>query len=230
MKKMEKRAMNRRLLWICVGYFLVLGLAFMHSFMPMVGRAVRTGYNLAVEHNESWYLASVQPELFSSPWVEMPSASESVRLEGTLYEGFVNIIVDAEAQPELDAALALCDRAISTFDWLSMLSWIAILILTALIINSLRKSVRDQQPLPQGNITLMRIIGGLIIFDQLCVATSYALSHKMVRMAASPEVAGYASTFSTIEYGQVILGLLILFAAEIFALGSRLSEEQKLTI
>lgn len=221
--------MNRRLHLIYIGYFVVLILAFMQSFMPMFSRAVQAGIDLANEHNHPLYLVAVQPELFSLPWAEIPASCEGVRLNGTLYEGFVSLSVDAVQQPVLDAVLSFYDSVISLLDWTSILSWLTILVLTALIIRSLRKSVRNQVPLPARNITLMRVIGALIIFDQLCQASNYAIGHKMVKLVIANGAESFSGGFP-IEYGQVILGLLILFAAEIFALGSRLSEDQKLTI
>lgn len=222
--------MNRRLLWIYIGYFLVLGLAFMHSFLPMLGHSVRGGvqYATMAHPDHSQYLVYVQPELFATPWSEMAQPAEGVALHSSLCEGFIAIVVDGVAHPHLNAMLESYNGAIEWLDWLSILAWVVILVLTGMIINSLRKSVRDQKPLPSSNIGRMRVIGALIILTQLLAGANYLLSHKMVRLAA-PELAGYCGGFN-LEYGEVIMGLILLFAAEIFALGSRLSEEQHYTI
>ena len=109
------------------------------------------------------------------------------------------------------------------------LSYLTILVLIALIINSLRKSIRDEQPLRHSNILRTRAIGILILVGELSEAfMKYLNNNEAVRLleGTSFEV---VQTFP-LSYWNVIVGILFLFMAEVLSLGTQLSEEQKLTI
>lgn len=109
------------------------------------------------------------------------------------------------------------------------LSYLAVFVLIALIINSLRKSIRDEQPLRQGNIMRTRAIGILLVAAELCNALALYLNHcKAAELLAGTEyevMSGFP-----IKGWNLIVGLLFLFMAEVFSIGTQLSEEQKLTI
>ena len=95
--------------------------------------------------------------------------------------------------------------------------------------NSLRKSIRDEQPLRHSNILRTRAIGILILVAELSEALmKYISNTEAARLleGTSFEVVG---TFP-LSYWNVIVGILFLFMAEVFSLGTQLSEEQKLTI
>ena len=109
------------------------------------------------------------------------------------------------------------------------LSYLTILVLIALIINSIRKSIRDEQPLRHSNILRTRAIGILILVGELSEAfMKYLNNNEAVRLleGTSFEV---VQTFP-LSYWNVIVGILFLFMAEVLSLGTQLSEEQKLTI
>ena len=109
------------------------------------------------------------------------------------------------------------------------LSYLAIFVLIALIINSLRKSIRDEQPLRHGNIMRTRAIGILLIAAELCNALALYLNHcKAAELLAGTEyevLSGFP-----LKGWNLIVGLLFLFMAEVFSIGTQLSEEQTLTI
>jgi len=109
------------------------------------------------------------------------------------------------------------------------LSYLAIFVLIALIINSLRKSIRDEQPLRHSNIKRTRAIGILLIVAELGNAFALYLNHcKAAELLAGTEyevLSGFP-----IKGWNLIVGLLFLFMAEVFSIGTQLSEEQKLTI
>jgi len=107
------------------------------------------------------------------------------------------------------------------------LSYLTILVLIALIINSLRKSIRDEQPLRHSNILRTRAIGILILVGELSEAfMKYLNNNEAVRLL---EGTSFVQTFP-LSYWNVIVGILFLFMAEVLSLGTQLSEEQKLTI
>ena len=106
---------------------------------------------------------------------------------------------------------------------------LAVIVLMILIIRSLRRSIRDERPLGRRNVWYLRSIGVLTILAELL----NGLLGRAMNLRAAELLAGSGLTVDTslhISYSMIIMGLLILFSAEVFAIGQNLSEEQKLTI
>ena len=98
-----------------------------------------------------------------------------------------------------------------------------------LIIRSLRRSIREERPLDRRNVRMLRTIGVLTILAEL--AQDFVNWRMAGRAAELLAGSGYAvQTGFGISYTNLIMGILVLFAAEVFAIGQNLSEEQKLTI
>ena len=111
----------------------------------------------------------------------------------------------------------------------SGLSFLAVIVLIALMINSLRKSIRDEQPLRHSNILRTRIVGWLLILTELCnTLILYINQCKAAELLAGTPYE--VITRFPLNYWNLIVGILFLFMAEVFAIGTQLSEEQKLTI
>ena len=239
MERENKRILNRRLRYLYIGYFLILAVGFMHGVLPLFARSVAEGIRQGekmLEQIESegscseWYLVAVKPRLFDASPLSLPHLSQGATLSFEPVEGLLSVEIDPEtmAPERLDRFRGLHLKVLF-FEMLSMACWLAILVLIALMINSMRRSVRDQHPLPKSNILNMRLIGVFIILNQLFEGLVYSLGHRMVELLYSAEQGSYGEFFP-IDYGMVLLGLLVLFGAEVFAIGSRLSEEQRLTI
>lgn len=112
---------------------------------------------------------------------------------------------------------------------ISGLLFLAVLVMIALMINSLRKSIRDEQPLRQSNIRRTRIVGVLLIVSEICNAlVLYINQTKAAELLAG--TAYEVTNCFALNYWNLIVGILFLFMAEVFAIGTQLSEEQKLTI
>lgn len=237
MERADKRALKRRLHYIYIGYFVILALGFMHSMVPSITRSLHEGVSQFVAHEESvdrnsseWWLVAVMPRLFESQTLAIEPIEGQAPLQLEPYEGFVSVWVDRATLPqEIYRAANRCYEGTFLLDLVTIASWVAVLVLIALIIRSLRSSLRDEHPLPQRNILYMRLIGGLVIFQELCQGVIFTLGHRIVELLSGLERGSYGEFFP-IDYGMLLLGLLILFSAEIFALGSRLQEEQRLTI
>lgn len=234
MEKSEKRALNRRLMLIYVGYFLLLATAFIYSFLPLWQIGLRNGYNLGSAEarsfdRENFYMVAVRPlplDHLSDPGVQ---AFENSSLKLTPYEAFATIRVNrADVSDEFVAQMDQYAITIFGLNLLSMLVWCVFIVLIALIINSMRCSIRDQRPLPAKNILYMRLIGGFVILNVLLEWIVLHLGHRMVALVSEEMPEAFARVIP--DYYTAVLGLLILFAAEIFAVGSHLSEEQKFTI
>ena len=111
----------------------------------------------------------------------------------------------------------------------SGLLFLAVLVMIALMINSLRKSIRDEQPLRHSNIRRTRIVGALLIVSELCNALVLYINQCKAAELLAGTIYEVPSRFP-LNYWNLIIGILFLFMAEVFAIGTQLSEEQKLTI
>ncbi len=111
----------------------------------------------------------------------------------------------------------------------ALLAKCALLILLALTINILRKSVRDEQPLPNRIITYTRTVGFLLIFAEVCLATGAFIHNRTAQILLEGSTLEVATSFP-LNYWNLVMAILVLFSAEVFSIGSRLSEEQRFTI
>ncbi len=216
---------------IYVGYFLLLAVSFISSTMPLMSVGVKSGTALAhlEEQEQECYMFAVRPVPMSwhdlSPMAEL----EHGYLSMNPYEGFVALALDPKSAPT--SLIEQLDRnsiAIFAINFVIILSWVVIYVLIAMIINSMRCSIRDQHPLPKKNILYMRLIGGFILLNVFCEWLTLHLGHKMIALVYGSMPTGFERVIPS--YLIAILALLVIFSAEIFSLGSKLSEEQKLTI
>ena len=224
------------MIYVC--YFIIIGAGFIHSYMPVFTRGLAAGLDAAQQEIESsrqgiekrWYLFSVRPAILTEHTSALDSQYDNVGIELSPYDALVSVKVTS-TDPDNDPALRMVSRNYFKAMLASIgisVSWLAILVLIGVIINSLRRSIRDQRTLPDSNILYMRIIGGLIIVSELLNALAYNIGQRTVA-TISGQTVSFTSAFP-IEYGNIVLGLLVLFSAEVFAIGTVLSEEQKLTI
>ena len=206
----NKKRLHRHLLLIYIIYFAALIVGFAASFVPDFSRGWRDAQDtLEIEIPQG----GIRSYYVSAPVVR--KAAEPVVIEG-LPASIEPTISRIDLRVQVDEAYTLGNAfkvmGNNVYCYLLMvitgLSYLTILVLIALIINSLRKSIRDEQPLRHSNILRTRAIGILIL-----EGTSF-------------EVVG---TFP-LSYWNVIVGILFLFMAEVLSLGTQLSEEQKLTI
>ena len=109
------------------------------------------------------------------------------------------------------------------------LLYLGIIVLMFVIIHSLRRSIREERTLDKRNVWYLRTIGLLTILAELISDTvNWAMNSRAAELLAG---SGYTvNTGFHISYAMIIMGILILFAAEVFAIGQNLSEEQKYTI
>ncbi len=240
MDKKEKRALNNRLLIIYGCYFVILGIGFFHSFMPLFATAFRAGWREAEQElalaeqgiKQQTITFTVQPKLFAGKKVEMNTMYDYILVNAEASELVTDVTITSTPDTDPDLVESLHDKHVASvyLGLASGLSWIAILIIIAVIINSLRKSIREQRPLPTTNIGYTRLIGVLVIADELFRAFEVYIGHGAMRQILDPDAVIHIGQNFPIEYGTIVLGLLIIFSAEVFAIGARLSEEQEYTI
>lgn len=110
-----------------------------------------------------------------------------------------------------------------------MLLYIAIFVLTFLILHSLRRSVKNDIPLAKRCVWYTRTIGLiLIVADILDTWGRWTMAKGAAKVLEGTDFT--VDTSFTPNYYTLLLAVLVIFTAEIFAIGSHLGEEQKLTI
>ena len=131
--------------------------------------------------------------------------------------------------------LGLAFRSIGGSGWIYAmimicpLFYLAIIVLMFMIIHSLRRSIREERTLDRRNVWYLRTIGVLTIAVEFIGNIIDWIMNR--RAAALLADSGFTvDTSFHFSYLMIIMGILILFAAEVFAIGQNLSEEQKLTI
>ena len=217
----NKKRLHRHLLLIYIIYFAALIVGFAASFVPDFSRGWRDAQDtLEIEIPQG----GIRSYYVSAPVVR--KAAEPVVIEG-LPASIEPTISRIDLRVQVDEAYTLGNAfkvmGNNVYCYLLMvitgLSYLTILVLIALIINSLRHS----------NILRTRAIGILILVAELSEALmKYISNTEAARLleGTSFEVVG---TFP-LSYWNVIVGILFLFMAEVLSLGTQLSEEQKLTI
>ena len=161
----NKKRLHRHLLLIYIIYFAALIVGFAASFVPDFSRGWRDAQDtLEIEIPQG----GIRSYYVSAPVVR--KAAEPVVIEG-LPASIEPTISRIDLRVQVDEAYTLGNAfkvmGNNVYCYLLMvitgLSYLTILVLIALIINSLRKSIRDEQPLRHSNILRTRAIGILIL-------------------------------------------------------------------
>ena len=227
----NKKRLHRHLLTIYVIYFVALFIGFMATIVPNFSRGWNDAENM-LERSEM--LGNGRIYSVSAPLVA--GRGEALNIEG-LPEGVTTdiqqIALRVRVPENYTIGTAFKVNANSGWAYLLMaimgLSFLAIFVLFALIINSLRKSIRDEQPIRQSNIACTRWIGILIIVAELRRALMLYINIREASRLLADTLLEVATQFP-LNYWEMIVGILFLFMAEVFSVGTQLSEEQKLTI
>lgn len=235
----NKKSLLQRLLVIYITFFIVLVASIAHGILPNFTRGAMEGAELGHDIAENWksgvprmiYMlgdirVSGQPEDI----LEIASAAD-VEIKASVRK--LGLIVEQNAPGA--SPLGLAFRSVGGSGWLYMLVmlvpllFLAIIVLMFVIIHSLRRSIREERTLDKRNIWYLRAIGMLTIAAELIGDTvDWAMNSRAAELLAK---SGYTvDTGFHVSYSMIIMGILILFAAEVFAIGQNLSEEQKLTI
>ena len=236
----NKKSQLRRLMAIYIVFLVVLVVGFVHGFTMEFVKGFISGSQEGIEMESRWnagqhtyrYLVASVPTAAQYGDLELSCCSDKV--DNILARpNRIDLLVEktAESGSRLSAAFRIIGDnptyyiAIMIF----MLSRLAIVILMAVIINSLRTSIRDEVPLKSINIWCTRVIGGLLIFSEVLSS----LVNWLQRCHASRLLEGSSIVVDdafTISYWNLMMGLLVVFTAEAFAIGQQVSEEQKFTI
>lgn len=226
------------MLVIYVFYFVALAAGFVHNFVPNVSFGFTMGWNAVEEdilmqekhgiQQQTYVLRTNLRNSKSEELIPIETKHPSITAE-VEYTG-ANLYVKTSDQS--DPALVQRLNKINYNLLLllpALLAKLCILILVALIINILRKSVRDEQPLPGRIISYTRAVGFLLILAEVCTGLAAYVYHLAAQELLDGTILHVGTSFS-LNYWNIVMAVLVLFSAEVFSIGSQLSEEQKFTI
>lgn len=228
-----KKSQLRRLLAIYTLFMLLLLGGFARSYSNFI-RGFRTGHQTA----ESWtseggyykYLLLDIP--VSTAPEKVVEASCDTDCSAEIMTDRVHVVVRkaSDENPILLAFRSLGDSGYLYWAILLLpLAKLSIFVLMGIIFASLRRSVREELPLNRRNILYTRLIGFILIGSEVLEG----LIGWCMRTGAAEALKGSAMTVDVsfpLSYWNLLMGVLMLFMAEVFAIGTRLGEEQKLTI
>lgn len=237
----NKKSLLQRLLVIYITFFIVLVTSLAHNFIPAFTRGYSEGAEMGCDIMKSWmsdkprmiYILNNIPIDDLTTATDLDLSREGRQISAKVVPAKISMIVQEEDTGTSPMLLAF--RSLGGELWLyaltmfGVLAMVAIVVLMFLIIHSLRRSIREERTLPRSNAWMLRTIGLLTIVSEL--ALDIVQWRMALRAASLLEGTQYAiDTHFDVSYSTIIMGILVLFAAEVFAIGQNLSEEQKLTI
>jgi len=224
----NKKRLHKHLLSIYIIYFIVLIIGFAASFAPTFSRGHHAAQaSLDLANGQRFYFVEAPVRTDGGDAVEIDGLPENVTAQIDRLQLYV------KCDEEMTFGNAFQVVADSGYAYLTTLvgglAYLAIFVLIALIINSLRKSIRDEQPLRHSNIPRTRAIGILMLVAALCDSAMKYLNMRAAAELLAGSSAEVVDSFP-LNYWDLIVGILFLFMAEVISIGAQLSEEQKLTI
>ncbi len=234
----RKTGYLKRLLMIYIAFFALVAGSFLLEVMPAFDEGLSSGLELGEELNEA--IREEQPKQIFMLWnipikrsepIAITTANESQAVEGHL--STMSFAVTEPLNEQSPSQIAFAAIGDSPLIWLLMIAsalcFPAIIVLMFFIIRSVRRSIREEETLGQGNAWMLRAIALLTICSELLGQ----VSQWQMNCRAAEVLRGSGYTIDTnfhLNFGMLIVGLLLLFSAEIFKIGRDLSEEQRLTI
>lgn len=227
----NKKRLYKHLLIIYIIYFVVLIIAGASSLIPNFSRGWQTAQATVktdqTQGNVRSYYVSAQLREAPADQISISGLPENV----TPTINRLDLRVSVPESYTVGNAFKVIANSGTAYA-LTMLSkflYLAILVLIALIINSLRKSIRNEQPLRHSTITRTRLIGALMLVAELGDALAkYIANTEAARLLEGTSLV-IRNSFP-LDYWTIIVAILFIFMAEVLSIGAQLSEEQKLTI
>ena len=234
----NKTTYLKRMLAIYIAFFVVLIMGLTFTFAPGIRQGLQAGTSMGQDLSTQLNQETPQSSylLFNCPLQQadavVVASTDSLRTITALPSTTTFLV----REPAGDHSVWwYAFAAVGGSPWIywmtvaASLAFLAIIVLMWLIIRSVRRSIREEMPLEKRNVCRLRIIALLTILSEIC----NSLSGWMMNNRAAELVAETAYTVNTtfqFNYETLIMALLILFAAELTAIGRDLGEEQKLTI
>lgn len=237
----NNQAQLKRLMALFVLFLALLAVGFIHGVMGDFGRGFVAGMEAGDSLRKEW-TKNGRDYTYLIPDVRIDEAFRPVAQDSTaggkgrevmIQSDVVTLKVrnSAENLSPMSLPMRLVgDNPMVFYSALIItLSRAAIIILMIVIILSLKRSIREERPMERANILYMRLIGGLLILSELMDAAGT----WMIRSHAAEVLADYhvrVDDAFSISYWNLMMAVMVLFAAEVFDIGQRLSEDQQLTI
>ena len=233
----NKKPFLRRLLAIYITFFAVIIADLALEVGPGFKQGWSDGNEMGTDITKNWVLGAPRRiymleniRIAAGPGIELQTKPGT---QITTQVRKIGLTIEEEAPGA--SILSLAFGSIGGNGWIYLavmlcgVAYLAIIVSMFLIIHSLRCSIREEKPLRRHNVGLLRLIGALAIATELIDdLVSWTMSSRAAELLAG---SGYTvDTAFHVSYSRILMGVLILFAAEVFAVGRRLSEEQKLTI
>lgn len=221
---MKKTSINL----LCVLIIVTIGLSFV---MPVyyIGYSFGYGFAEAVKNPDTPIIQSEQPmrsyDMAFNPDIELfLHPVDSVRsADGTSYPA---VIQRAEIFVPADSSTTITSAGTLILSILALLMGITVLVAFIRFVYNINKGHIFEHK----NVRLLRLLGTLLILMALCT-TSSGLINDHILSHVGLELKGYSiSTYWTIPWTTLIIGLAALLMAQVWAHGIDLKEEQALTI
>lgn len=235
----NKKPFLQRLLAIYIAFFIALTAGLALEFLPGFNRGYADGDEIGMNLARNWgsgtprliyMLENITIEESPENVLALPE-NPNVKIDTKIRK--IGLVVEQEAPGT--SIIGLAFRSLGGSGWiyasvmLALLAYLTIIALMFLIINSVRRSIREERTLDKRNVWYLRAIGGLAIATELMDGlVVWTMNRRAAELLAGSQYT--VDTAFHLSYSTIIIGILIIFAAEVFAIGQNLSEEQKLTI
>lgn len=218
--------MKRRLNILCVLVMLVLGYSVFQSVYYAVSAVVysaelgfKSGLNNDMRKIEE--ISEMRPvALFPT---NLTNLKDSVYNEksGT-FVPVINSQLNVSVKVEPNAWLKLTSMLGAFLDIFASIA--AVVLFTGFIVSINRSRIFEWR-----NVRRLRWLGAMLIFSFLCSAVPVFVA--FYELSGVLEIPGYSlTTYGLVSILTLVLGLMSLIVAEVFAIGLKMKEEQELTI
>lgn len=229
----NKKPLLQRLLVIYITFFVVLIAELALEVLPGFSRGYDEGGEIGTDIAASWLsgtprmiymLENIPIDDGPDNAVTVKTPHEDIQIDTRIRRIGMTVAQDAPGA----SMLTLAFRSLGGSGWiyasvaLCTLAYLTIIVLMVLIIHSVRRSIREERTLDKRNVWYLRAIGGLAIATELV----NDLVSRAMNLRAAELLAGSEYTVDTafhVSYSTIIMGILVIFAAEVFAIGQNLS-------
>ncbi len=244
---MRYNSLQKRVLAIYIACIAIVAASFVSGFRPFA-KGYQKGQALAAEQLEATFVNRMEEEssipvlLMGVPVCEpLPVTIDTLSSPDVWWAttGEVTLMVSRHVDnPDFESVSSVLRNLLSLIGgspvvYLLILSTVlialAIIILLGWTLHSLYRSARNGEVFSTGNIRRIRTVGLLLIVNELCTAASKWSMARQAARAISTDAICIDTSFP-LSYWNLLTGVLVILIAEIFAIGYKLSEEQKLTI
>ncbi len=230
----NRKNIAKRLSVLYVTFICVIVLAFFGKCAPEFQAGFQMGIDIQEmlgesdhEYNSIYMLDQVRLKpLENAIPIEWNGSDINVRP----YADKASIVIKEHIDEQKSPFAVVGGESIFYFAYLAIgLALIYMLILIARIILSVRRSIIEERSVEYSNTLRVRLIGTILIATELVMSIAdWRFSLHAAKLLEGSNLA-IETSFSP-DYWQIMLGILIIFMGELFAITHALSEEQKLTI